>query len=188
MASVIQGHLTFASGFYLSKTLRFLTKEISKASRLRTSGTQLASLCELAEAMLRSTPPRRIAMRHWQEPMLLFSDGALEDGVPSARALMFDPITARCEAVAFGTLPELVDVWSHATAGHYICQLEAWAVLCARKQWGGFVRGALCIHWLKNNEAARWAVAKGTSDSPCLRCHPMRQRIRRGSRAAHEHA
>ena len=38
VASVIQGHLTFASGFYLSKTLRFLTKEISKASRLRTGG------------------------------------------------------------------------------------------------------------------------------------------------------
>ena len=166
VASVIQGHLTFASGFYLSKTLRFLTKEISKASRLRTGGAQLASLCELAETMLRSTPPRRIAMKHWQEPILLFSDGALEDGVPSAGALMFDPITARCEAVAFETPCELVNVWSPATAGHYICQLEAWAVLCARKQWGD-IRGAPCVHWV-DNEAATLAVAKGASDSPTL--------------------
>ena len=146
VASVIQGHLTFASGFYLSKTLRFLTKEISKASRLRAGGTQLASLCELAETMLRSTPPRRVAVRHWQEPILLFSDGALEDGIPSAGALMFDPITARCEAVAFETPCELVNVWSPATAGHYKGQLEVWAVLCARKQWGDLIRGAPCIH------------------------------------------
>ena len=161
VASVIQGHLTFASGFYLSKTLRFLTKEISKASRLRAGGAQLASLCELAEAMLRSTPPRRVAMRHWQEPILLFSDGALEDGIPSAGTLMFDPITARCEAVAFETPCELVDVWSLATAGHYICQLEAWAVLCARKQWGDLIRGAPCIHWVDN-------------DGPLLKAHPTR--------------
>ena len=97
--------------------------------------------------MLRSTPPRRIAMRHWQEPILL--------------ALMFDPIIARCEAVAFETPPELVNVWSPATSGP--------VHMSARSAQGNSeeTSSESPVHPL-NNEAARWAVAKGTSDSPTL--------------------
>ena len=59
-AAQIQGHLNFASGFYISKALRFLSSSFSRLADIPKAlgSRELVALLGLAIKMLRAIPPR----------------------------------------------------------------------------------------------------------------------------------
>ena len=84
-AAQIQRHLNFASGFFVSKALRFLVSSFSRLADLPRSlgGDDLSKLCSLAVTMLKAMLPRVYVSESFKDPFFIFTDGAWDDVRPS---------------------------------------------------------------------------------------------------------
>ena len=79
-AAEIQGHLNFASGYVLSKSLRFPLGQSDAVSKMHggNGSVRLAKLCDVAKSILLSLPHGSFSAQSMAKPHLLFTDGAWE--------------------------------------------------------------------------------------------------------------
>ena len=79
-ASEIQGHLNFASGFYISKALQFLVAAFGRLADIPRTlvADDLKLLCNMAINLLTVLPPRQFKAGSMSNPLLTFTDGAWE--------------------------------------------------------------------------------------------------------------
>ena len=166
--SILQGHLNFASGFYLSKGLKFLNKSLSAVARDKSNKEQLKAFCRMAKHLLSVTPDKEFKATDPRKPILVFSDGAFEGGVATAGAVIFDPNTSRTWVCDIPVPDRLRDLWLKDAGKQIISQVEAWAMLAVRFEFRHTLRNRPAIGWV-DNESARLALVKGTSDSQSLR-------------------
>ena len=128
----IQGHLNFASGFYISKAVRFLSSfsrlsDIPRALGLR----DLSALCRLAIKMLRAIPPRSYIAESFKRPFLIFTDGAWESSNATGGAVTYDPLTDVAIVFIFAVeIPSKLITLLHEEVGQQlISQIEFFVYL-----------------------------------------------------------
>lgn len=111
-AAQIQGHLNFASGFFVSKALWFLVSSFARLPDIpRSLGSgDLQRLCDLAVTMLKAMPPRQYQSESFRTPFLIFTDGAWEDGRASGGAVTYNPQTGESKVFAVEIPSKLIDL------------------------------------------------------------------------------
>ena len=168
-AAEIQGHLNFASGFFLSKSLRFLLGQFDAVSKMHGEygSVRLAKLCDVAKSILLSLPPRSFTASSMVNPHLLFTDGAWEAKEATAGLLLHRADSAVTEVREITVPDQLVQAWLSEVGEQIICQIEFYAYLAARYEYRQEMENVSVIAWL-DNEAARFAASKGSAVSPSL--------------------
>ncbi|CAE7276556.1 unnamed protein product [Symbiodinium sp. CCMP2592] len=155
------------SGFFYNKGLRFLAKALNKAAD--NPGSQMfRGLCRVAVSLLRATPPRTFDMGIQGPPLLVFTDGAWESGRAGAGAVVHCCATGKTLACTIPVPQTLIDLWVREAGEQIICQIEMWAFLALRVAMKQNFQSTPVISWI-DNEAARFALMKGTADSATLR-------------------
>lgn len=169
-AAEVQGHINFAGGFFTSKALKFLVASFSRLADMPKSmgKDDLLLLCRLAKSMLRAMPPRKYDAESFTDPYLIFTDGAWESGQASAGAVVYDP--CKDETTVFEVIvpPKLVQLWLQDVGEQVICQIEMFAYVTVRYKLHSCLHNKVGIAWI-DNDPARYAILKGTSDSFSLR-------------------
>lgn len=114
-----QGHLNFASAFFVSKSLKFLLGRFDAAAKfsLQDRASTVRRLCELTKVILLAIPPRCFEASLMGRPRLLFTDGAWEDDVASAGLVFFDAITGREHLCRRSKFPVSSSMFERATLG-----------------------------------------------------------------------
>ena len=168
-AAEIQGHLNFASGFFLSKSLKFLLGKFDEAAKTasHSRASSVKHLCDLTKAILTAIPPRIFMATSMGNPHLLFTDGAWEDGQASAGMVMYDPSKLSVLVQEIHVPEKLIETWKATVGDQLICQIEMYAFLVARYNLRSVLHNRAAVVWI-DNEAARYAISKGTATSPSL--------------------
>ena len=169
-AAEVQGHLNFAGGFYTSKALKFLVSSFSRLADLpkSMSSQDLTLLCRLARSMLGAMPPRRYDAHSFTDPYLIFTDGAWESERASAGAVVYNPCTSETRVFEVLIPDALVELWMKDVGDQIICQIEMFTYVTVRYKLRTQLLNKVGISWI-DNDAARFAILKGTSDSFSLR-------------------
>ena len=165
-AAQIQGHLNFASGFFISKALRFLVSSFARLADIPKflGKSELSKLCDLACTMLVSMPPRRYTAESLKHPLLIFTDGAWESGKASGGAVTYDTLTGEAAVFSVHIPEDLVAVWLQDVGDQLISQIEFFVYLALRYSLAEQLCNRLGIAWI-DNEAARFVAIKGSSQS-----------------------
>ena len=167
-ASELQGLLNFAIGFFSGKALKHLVAAfMPHADRVSLSKSgELQDLCAYAKSMLTSLGPRTHSTTGERRPILLFTDGAWEDGQASAGAILVDgDFRIGCTI----TVPDvLVAHWLKHAGEQIISQIELWALVAIRWHFRERLESRRLISWI-DNEAARVCAIKASSPSPTMR-------------------
>ena len=125
MLPELQGHLNFASRIFDNKGLRFLAKALNKAADNPESET-FQGLCRIAVSLLRATTPRTFDLGIQGPPLLVFTDGAWENGKAGAGAVVHCCTTGRTLVCNIPVPSALVDMWIAEAGEQIICQIEMW--------------------------------------------------------------
>lgn len=165
-AAQIQGHLNFASGFFVSKALKFLVSSFARLADIpRSMGCDdLSKLCSLSANLLKSMPPRRYMLDSFKSPFLIFTDGAWEDQKASGGAVTYNPLSGEALVFEVEIPTELVRLWLEEVGDQLISQIEFFVYLVLRFHCRDVLLNRLGIAWI-DNEAARYVAIKGSSDS-----------------------
>ena len=168
-AAQIQGHLNFASGFYVSKALRFLSSSFSRLADIpKALGSRdLVALSSLAIKMLQAIPPRSYVAESFKSPLLIFTDGAWESGVATGGAVTYDPVSDVATVFPVEIPSELITLWLEEVGEQLISQIEFFVYLAVRYSCSSALLNKLGIAWI-DNEAARFVAIKGSSSSYSL--------------------
>ena len=177
-ASEIQGHLNFASGFYISKALQFLVAAFGRLADIPRAliADDLKLLCNMAINLLTALPPRRFKAGSMSDPLLTFTDGAWESGRAGAGAVIYDPCCSCACCFEIEVPEELVQLWVQETGEQIISQIELFALICVRYRYATRLHDRVGISWI-DNEAAKYACIKGTSlsHSMLVMCRILQQ-------------
>ena len=167
-ASEIQGLLNFAVSFYMGKGLKHLFSAFMQFTDGMQSknSEELKCLCAYAKSMLLGQQPRVHSLSAPCQPVLVFTDGAYENGIASAGAVVVDGNSRVAYEIAVPK--DLVDHWVKFAVEQIILQIELWALLsirwCLRRQ----LHNRRVIEWI-DNEAARMTTIKANSPSATMR-------------------
>lgn len=169
-AAEIQGLLNFASGFFLSKALRFLLGAFEKLADRPSSQSakSLKMLCQTAIHLLEGLPPRTFDARKLQHTHLLFTDGSWEGHVAKAGAVFINGLSGNGWVAEILVPDKLISIWRREVGEQIISQVEYFAFLVLRFAVAEQLRDQKAIAWI-DNEAARATAIKGNSDSSTLR-------------------
>ena len=169
-AAEIQGHLNFASAFFVTKALRFLLGSFDRLSNSpgEVQSKKLRTLCKTASNLLRSMPPRRFEAKGMEATHLLFSDGAWEQSRASAGFVFVNGKTGEGIVTQEHVPDRLVKLWTKEVGSQLICQIELFAFLAARVFIADQIRNQKLIAWI-DNEAARATLVKGSSSSNTMK-------------------
>ena len=165
-ASEIQGLINFASSFYISKALKFLVSAFGRLSLMPSdlSSADVVGLCQLAITLMTSMKPRVFQSADLAQPAIIFTDGAWEDGEASAGGAVFFPELQEGFVFEVQVPKRLVDLWLQEVGDQLIGQIEMISFVAVRAHFAKALTNRLVVAWL-DNEAARFACIKGTSDS-----------------------
>ena len=168
-AAELQGHINFAAGFFLDRSIRFLFGRFDALAKTHKSGQQNAvrPLCELAKAILLKSRPRSFEAVAMDQPHLIFTDGAWENAQASAGMVFHNGVTQQTEVQEIHVPPELIEHWKAEVGEQLICQIEMYAYLVVRFGKATLLHNRAAIAWV-DNEAARMAIGKASADSPTL--------------------
>ena len=169
-ASEIQGLINFASGFYLSKALRFLLGAFERMADRTGAQTakSLRILCRTAIALLKNLPAREFDARKLDHTHLLFTDGSWEDGRACAGAVFVNGQNGKGWVAEVEIPDALIQSWIKEVGSQIICQIEYYAFLVLRFCVAKEILNQQAVAWI-DNEAARSAATKGSADSASLR-------------------
>eukprot|EP00435_Cladocopium_sp_Y103_P063575 s66_g25.t1 len=127
-----------------------------------------------AEALelLVTSKPRRVPAWNDMPPVLVFTDGAVEDELNAVThgALLLDPCSGK--AFFFGDYvpDEFVSLWKKSGKKQVISQAEIFPVLVAKETWSSVLEDRNVI-WFLDNDSARMALIRKFSpvlDNFCL--------------------
>jgi hypothetical protein len=126
-AQVLHGLLRYACGFFAG---RFLHEVCAEVMNLGTSGvhgqaSKLADFCDYAVDVLRRSMPRKLGVFAERRPILIFTDGAWEDGHAGIGAVII-VMASGAKWVLSGQVPEsLVEAWRLQVGEQLICSNRA---------------------------------------------------------------
>ncbi|CAJ1451490.1 unnamed protein product [Effrenium voratum] len=168
-ASVIQGHLNFALGYFTTKSLKHLAREFSQLADKSTAATskQLQDLCNYACRMLGLMGPRLHCLSMDVRPLVVFTDGSWEDGVALGGMILIDPRGHR--VVRQVNIPDsLVRLWTKDFGmSQIISQVELYVFVRVRLLYSSLLKDRRVLVWI-DNESARACCIKAASASTTM--------------------
>ena len=167
-ASELQGLLNFAVSFYLGRSMKHLVSAFmpfaDKPQHLRAS--DLENLCLYTKTMLLEQRPRVHSVLNVGRPVVVFTDGAWEDGIATAGAVLIDGDVRL--AFQLEVPQALVDHWLANAGEQIISQVELWGLVLLKWSRREHLQNRRVIEWI-DNEPARISSIKANSHSPTMR-------------------
>lgn len=100
----------------------------------------------------------------FREPLLIFTDGAGENGKATGGAASYNPSNGQAKVFAINIPCQLVSIWLEEVGDQLISQIELFVYLPLRFHYRHALVDSVGIAWI-DNEAARFVAIKGSSDS-----------------------
>ena len=167
-ASELQGLLNFAVRFYLGRSMKHLVSAFGpfadKPQNL--SASDLESLCSYTKTMLLEQRPRVHSVLNAGRPVVIFTDGAWEDGIATAGAVLVDGDIRL--AFQLEVPQALVEHWLANAGEQIISQVELWGLVLLKWSRRNHLQNRRVIEWI-DNESARISSIKANSHSPTMR-------------------
>ena len=163
----LKGRLLYAAGHTYGRCTQLACQLLHKFGGEGANVKVTAELIHVtAEALsvLMESKPRLV--RAWSDcpPLLLFTDGAVEEGQNGVThgAILVDP-WKQCSFYFGDTIPdEFVTMWRRSGKKQVIAQAEIFPVLIAKDTWRGHVEDR-SILWFLDNESARMSLVRNFS-------------------------
>jgi hypothetical protein len=165
----LRGRFGFAYSFFFGRELiiplKALSSRAEQCGAVSAIADDLDSALEAIQKFLESARPRELKWKyHDPYPLLLYTDGAVEKGVITCGAVLFDVVND--EVRYFGdTVPEsFVQQWEDLGVVHAVAQSELIPVAVSRIIWRSRLRDRRVIHFI-DNEGIRQALITGSTKS-----------------------
>lgn len=163
----VKGRLLYAAGHTFGRSTQLACQLLHRVSGSAASVMVTAELIHVvseALSLLTAAKPRKIDRWSDLPPILIFTDGAVEDngGKVTHGALLLDPVDQR--NLMFGDfVPEgFVNAWMKFGKRQVIAQTELFPVLAAKETWTEEIRER-SILWFLDNESAKMALIRNFS-------------------------
>lgn len=103
-----------------------------------------------------------------EPPCIVFTDGAYEDGVATAGAIVISPRASQAYVLSFQVPAELTDHWKRDGHEQVISQAELLPILLVKKQMRWALQDARVLYFI-DNEGVKEALISGTTRSQASR-------------------
>ena len=163
----LKGRLLYASGHTYGRCTQLACQLLHKFGGGDASVKVTSELVHVtAEALniLMESKPRAIGAWNRCPPLLIFTDGAVEEGEDGVThgAVLVDP-WKRCSFYFGDVIPkEFVSMWRRSGKRQVIAQAEIFPVLIAKATWKLHVQDRSVL-WFLDNEAGRMALVRNFS-------------------------
>ena len=153
-AASIKGKLIFAESQTFGRWSRWFRDALSERASASPNQTHVGAklLFELAvlKSCLECSPPRTLRLASDEPPLVIFTDGAVEDGLAGFGAVLFC-LGARSEYIE-GVIPsDVLGVWASKGTVHPVAQAEMVPVILARMLWAPKLRERKVLWFLDSN-------------------------------------
>ena len=163
----LKGRLLYASGHTFGKCTQLACQLLHRFSGAGASvkvSAELVHATSEALSLLVNAGPRRIDRWSDKPPILVFTDGAVEEGANKVThgALLLDPVNQY--SLVFGDhVPQMfVNAWMRFGKRQVIAQTEIFPVLVAKETWANVLAGRSVL-WFLDNESAKMALIRNFS-------------------------
>ena len=168
LASELHGKVQFSQAQVFGRSALPALQEIGHRSHQPGNPYELTPRLRKALSFLqdhlRTAPPRKVSACDPSRNLIIFSDGAFEDGKATWGFVIFDGATGAI-SVAGSTVPqELVLYWLATVGEQIITQVELFAVIAARLHLGIECKSRKVVYYI-DNDAARDSLIRGFSES-----------------------
>jgi hypothetical protein len=170
------GKLLFVRGQLAGNALRSIIDallfHVHKTSSVMASESVLFAV-EMLSSLLENSEPKTITWSDPLQPVVVFTDGASEGDhnehtSHTVGALLID-VVSNTRIVLDGFVhATLVDLWCKHVGDKFICQVEAYPVLCLMHMYSTLLRHRRVLFFL-DNDASRHAFIKCTSQSNSMK-------------------
>lgn len=172
MAAKVQGRMMFAEaqccGRWLAPVLEPVKARSLMPSSVKWADEAIIHALSLCSRLLRESPCRRIGAVNVEPPCIVFTDGAYEDGVATAGAIVISPRASQAYVLSFQVPAELTDHWKRDGHEQVISQAELLPILLVKKQMRWALQDARVLYFI-DNEGVKEALISGTTRSQASR-------------------
>eukprot|EP00435_Cladocopium_sp_Y103_P008138 s3431_g2.t1 len=171
----LKGRLIYAAGHTYGRCTQLACQLLHRFGGMGPSvqiSNELVYATSEALTLLLNAKPRIISAWDSSPPVLIFTDGAVEEDMKSVThgALLLDPLTGK--AFYFGDeIPEeFCALWKRSGKKQVIAQAEIFPVLIAKETWKEVIDNRSVL-WFLDNDSARMALIRNFSpvlDNFCL--------------------
>ena len=160
----LKGRLLYASGHTFGKCTQLACQLLHRFSSAGASvkvSAELVHATSEALSLLVSAGPRRIDCWSNTPPILVFTDGAVEEGANKVihGALLLDPASQRSLVFGDHVPQKFVHAWMRFGKRQVIAQTEIFPVLVAKETWADVLAGRSVL-WFLDNESAKMALIR----------------------------
>ena len=163
----LKGRLLYAAGHTYGRTTQLACQLLHKFGGQGPSVTvtpELVHVVSEALSLLMEAKPRLV--QSWSEvpPILLFTDGAVEDSLKSVThgAVLVDPWKQQSFFMGDNIPSDFVQLWTRSGKKQVIAQAEIFPVVIAKATWSTSLEGR-SILWFLDNESARMSLVRNFS-------------------------
>ena len=167
MLESLKGRLLYAAGHTYGRTTQLACQLLHKFGGQGPSVTvtpELVHVVSEALSLLMEAKPRLV--QSWSEvpPILLFTDGAVEDSLKSVThgAVLVDPWKQQSFFMGDNIPSDFVQLWTRSGKKQVIAQAEIFPVVIAKATWSTSLEGR-SILWFLDNESARMSLVRNFS-------------------------
>ena len=167
MLESLKGRLLYAAGHTNGRTTQLACQLLHKFGGQGPSVTvtpELVHVVSEALSLLMEAKPRLV--QSWSEvpPILLFTDGAVEDSLKSVThgAVLVDPWKQQSFFMGDNIPSDFVQLWTRSGKKQVIAQAEIFPVVIAKATWSTSLEGR-SILWFLDNESARMSLVRNFS-------------------------
>ena len=172
MAAKVQGRMMFAEaqccGRWLVPVLEPVKARALMPSSVKWADDAIVHSLSLCERLLREAPCRRIRALKVEDPCVVFTDGAYEDGIATVGAVVISPRAPQAHVISFQVPTELTNHWKRDGHEQVIAQAELLPVLLVKKQVKWAIQDARVLYFI-DNEGVKEALISGTTRSQSSR-------------------
>ncbi len=115
-----------------------------------------------AIAFVSASVPRSLALADVKSPILVFTDGAFENGKASIGARLIDTLTGSRVTWAMELPSNLVENWVEVVGAQIITQVELLPILMARLAFNRDVANRSVLYMIDNDPARDGLIARGS--------------------------
>jgi hypothetical protein len=124
-------------------------------------GVELTAALAMLFEMLQNSTPRKVQLRATRPSVILYTDGAVEQGEATCGGIIFPP-GGKAEFFSLRIPDEWTKAWSDSGTRHAVAQAEAFPVLVAKLTWAKYLQNAQVLLFT-DNEVIRAGLIKGHS-------------------------
>ena len=166
----LKGRLLYAAGHTYGLCTRLACQLLHRVANLGAKvdvTPELVHCVYMAVDSLTEAKPREIFPWKKERPILVFTDGAVENDYRdvSFGAVMIDASSEKSFVFGSAISQQLIDKWQSAGRRQVISQAELYPILVAKETWCNHL-ASRSVLWFTDNESARMALVR--SFSPVL--------------------